>query len=138
MKIKSMFLMILVLVTSLLGQEETVVLKPFMVRGEWMDYILTYNQDQTVRTMRVTNVTRGSPFDSAGIKKGAFILTMQGVKVFGLTEQDFNSKVMGAPLGAKIEMKVVDAPGMKSRDVIIPIKPKPTRAPASNTSVASR
>lgn len=55
----------------------------------------------------IVDVAKGTPAETAGLKRGMGIFKLQGVYVDGLTEEEFNRCLEALPKGDRIDVSVV-------------------------------
>jgi carboxyl-terminal processing protease len=70
--------------------------------------------DQDKRGLRVLNVFEDSPAKKAGIKKGDFVIAVNGESLAGVSSSVATAKIKGPP-GTSVSLRVADAQAGKAR-----------------------
>jgi C-terminal processing protease CtpA/Prc len=90
---------------------ETIVrMKPLKVMAEWLQIRPMVHRDGTVQYITITDVTRRSPAAAAGIRRGLILVSVQGVKLRGLTLTALDKALRNLPAGDLLELGVADPP----------------------------
>jgi hypothetical protein len=103
----------------------TFTLKPFKVAAQWLDIQPFVDKKGKVVLVKVRSVTPGTLMDKAGVKAGAIVKSFLGVNVVGLTKDEFRSRILEAKLQGDLRFEIVDRPGAKPREIVIPSEKLP-------------
>ncbi len=90
------------------------VMEPVRVVAEWLD-VQPVLRNGKIDQLKIVRVAAGTPLEKAGVRVGQQIRSIQGVNVIGLTEREYDQKMIETPVKGTFQIEVIDSFGKITR-----------------------